>query len=813
MSSFKPSLASLKTIFHHEDFHLLLEKFPEPICILSTDEDEKPHQFIYANKRTEELFGFSADFICTYTWEEMFGIPRDADLQKFSDKSQNTPYEYKESPLEETMKGKSLKINIREVEGVEKKKYIVMTIIDTTEHQKTRNELKRTTSEFESLFLYNPDILFSIDKTGLFTNMNVAGLTRLSYSTEEIGKTSFRDLIVKEHLDRTNQHFYEVIKGNVQEFQICIQDKFKNPFPIDVTAVPIIIDQEITGLIGIARDISESIALDEKLRASEESYRALFDHNIDPVLTFDLEGNFLAVNEATETILGVQRDQLIGEPFLPFIDPELHEETWNHFSNVLKGQPYQYETSLHNADGEQVLLHITLIPAMFNDTITHIHCIGKDVTHLRKHEELMEYMAYHDNLTGLGNQRLFSKTLQQLIDERVPCSVWIVDLDRFKFVNDHLGHEAGDRLLTDTANRIQSLIAEFGTIYRYGGDEFAILIRDIPDEELTNLAKKIGLEIAKPYNLNGFHSVVTASLGISKFPIHGSDQHSLVRAADHAMYHAKRQGRNAFQLYNNGISGLATSDFKMESLLREAIEKKEFVLHYQPQYDVKTLEIHGVETLIRWNSKELGMVSPADFIPLAEETGTIVEIGEWVIKEACRQNVEWQRRGLMHVPVSVNLSLRQFYQVNLVDKIAAILQETGLAPELLMLEITESIAMQEDIAIQVLQDLKALGVLIAMDDFGTGYSSLKYLHSFPIDHLKIDQAFTQNLENKEGLAIVTTIINLGKSLGICTVAEGVETSEQSNVLKELGCDIYQGYYYGKPLEAQALERHVQGGQK
>lgn len=808
MANSKQSTSALQNIFLHEDFLVLLAKFPEPLCILSTDEHEKPHQFIYANESTEKLFGLSSDLICTYTWEEMFGIPRQTDLKEFSDTHKNAPYEYKESPLEETMKGKSLKINVREVKVVENKKYIVMTIIDTTEHQKTRNELKRKMSEFESLFFYNPDILFSIDQKGSFNNMNVAGLTRLSYSTDEIAQRSFRELIVDEHIERTKQHFFEVLKGNVQEFQIYIHDKFKQPFPIDVTAVPIIIDKEITGVIGIARDISETIALDQKLRASEESYRALFDHNVDPVLTFDLQGNFLAVNEATEKILGVKRENLIGRPFLPFIDPELHKDTWNHFSNVLKGQPYQYETSLLNAEGSKVILHITLIPAMINDTLTHIHCIGKDITHLRKHEELMEFMAYHDNLTSLGNQRLFSKTLQKMLDENVRCSIWIVDLDRFKFVNDHLGHEAGDLLLIDTANRIKTILGSKGNVYRYGGVEFAILVADTSDEELTNLAEHIVHEIAKPYNLNGFQSVVTASLGISKFPLHGSDQHSLVRAADHAMYHAKRQGRNGFQLYNSGISGLATSNFKMESLLREAIEKQEFVLHYQPQYDAKTLEICGVEALIRWKSKELGMVSPAEFIPLAEDTGMIVEIGEWVIEEACRQNVEWQKQGVMQVPVSVNLSLRQFYQINLVEKIAAILRETGLTPEHLMLEITESIAMQEDIAIQVLQDLKKLGVLIAMDDFGTGYSSLKYLHSFPIDHLKIDQAFTQNLENKEGLAIVSTIISLGKSLGIYTVAEGVETAGQSAVLKELGCDIYQGYYYSKPVDAQTLERHV-----
>ncbi|OZS78106.1 hypothetical protein CF394_07690 [Tetzosporium hominis] len=454
-----------------------------------------------------------------------------------------------------------------------------------------------------------------------------------------------------------------------------------------------------------------------------------------------------------------------------------------------------------NAQGETIALHITLIPAFVKGELTSIHCIGKDITIRKNHDEMMHYMAYHDNLTGLGNQRLFNEELKKWLKEEneKELSLWIVDLDRFKFINYNLGHEAGDRLITSFAERLQSAVGTKGTVYRYGGDEFAVLTPGLSELATKLLAVEVTSALSKPYDIDGFSTILTASVGISLYPRHGRDEKTLIRAADYAMYHAKKHGRNTFQLYTTNIEGLAKTDLRMETLLHKALENKEFVLHYQPQYHAEYGKIHGIEALIRWNSPELGMVPPAAFIPLAEETGLIVPIGEWVIEEACRQNKAWQDQGFPATPMAVNMSLRQFYQVDLLGTIKEILKKTGLGPRCLMLEITETIAMQEDIAADILQQIKELGVRIAMDDFGTGYSSLKYLQTFSIDHIKIDKAFTDKLHTKEGRAIIATIISLGHHLDMTVIAEGVETPKQVHELRELGCDVFQGYYFSRPL--------------
>lgn len=407
---------------------------------------------------------------------------------------------------------------------------------------------------------------------------------------------------------------------------------------------------------------------------------------------------------------------------------------------------------------------------------------------------------------------MFTEDLSEhlgLASEQTVCAIWMIDLDRFKFINDHLGHETGDLLLSLISERIQQSIQEDGFVYRYGGDEFAILTTTLDEAALHKRAKRLMKDISKPITLNGFETVLTASIGISISPYHGEGAKELIRAADHAMYHSKNYGRNTYHIYNSAIEGIASNSLEMEALLHQALENHEFELYYQPQYEAKSHLLNGVEALIRWNSPHYGLVSPGSFIPLAEETGLIVSIGEWVIEEACRQNKEWQLQGHSKVPISVNLSLRQFYQTDLVTKIRSILERYQLEPKYLVLEITESIAMQEDIASRVLDELKQLGIGIAMDDFGTGYSSLRYLHQFPIDHLKIDKAFIDRLETKEGLAIVKTILLLGENLEIPVTAEGVETREQLTILSDLGCHRIQGYYFSRPLPANELCQLIQ----
>lgn len=797
--------SGLSHFFTEQDLQKLLDRIPEPLCLLNSNEDGQPFQFVYANAKAEEFLKLPAEELCTFTWAEVFGTPLEGTLEELKQKSKDQPIEYKESPLAKQLKGHALKVSIEDFYTVEGSLYFVLTIVDATDHLQTKEKLLVTMSEFESLFKYTPFIVYSINREGHITNLNDAGLQILKYSPYEIIGMKFKDVIVDADLERTEVRFLSVLEGNVENFFITIEDKFGQPISVEITAVPIIIDGELTGVIGTAQDITKRLSMEQKLKESEESHRAFFDYNIDPVITYDLEGRFLTCNKATEELLGAQPEELQGQSFLSFIDEEVRDQTWYHFQQVLKGRPYQYETVARNRQNEEIFLHITLIPAFVNNELTHIHCIGKDITLQKQHVEMMRYMAYHDNLTGLGNQRLFNEDLRKVIQQEQELSVWIVDLDRFKFINDHLGHEAGDQLLMRFAKRLQDVLGDRGNVYRYGGDEFAVLTPGLSELETKVLAVDVVHEIGKSFEVDGFSTVLTASIGISFYPRHGVDEKEIVRSADHAMYHAKKHGRNMFQIYSSDIQGLAYVDLRMETLLHEALKNNEFVLHYQPQYLATTGEVHGVEALIRWNNPELGIVSPAAFIPIAEETGMIVPIGEWVVEEACRQNVAWQKAGMPPVPVSVNLSLRQFYQMDLAEKIAAILTKTGLQPHYLMLEITETIAMQEDIASGILQKLKKIGVKIAMDDFGTGYSSLKYLQSFSIDHIKIDKAFIDNLSTKEGKAIVATIISLGHHLDMTVVAEGVETPTQVAILKDLGCHVFQGYYFSRPVPPEVLE--------
>ena len=800
---------TLNSKFSKSDFIRFIENFPEPICILTLKKRQYPDRFIYANDAAVKLTGMDKEDIYLYSWEDMFEVPSDSDFDALENEHHSKPHKADSTPLKKNLEGKVLKVTGHAIELEDEERYFILTIIDVTEHQDTRNKLEKKKREFESLFYHNPNMVFTINPDGIITNFNEAVVKTLKYSFEEIKSMSFRKLIVPEDIELTKGYFFEVLKGNTAEFKISFFNSEGTVLNLDITAVPTILDGEVVEVICVARDITEQSRMEDLLKESEQRYRALFDHNIDPVITFDLNGNFQVVNEATEKILGVAAEELIGKPFLPFIDKHKQEETIANFQKVRSGSPHHYETSLHNQKGEQVLLHITVIPVFIEHKFSAVHCIGKDITDIRRNEDKANFLAHHDMLTGLGNQRLFQEDLRRVIEtqtpEKINSAVLMIDLDRFKFINDYLGHEMGDVLLRQVSKRLVKTMGLDGTVYRYAGDEFIIIMQGINENQVLLKAQALITKIGEPFDLDGFEAILTASIGISLFPKHSTDIKGLMRASDHAMYYAKRQGRNNYQIYNTQIEGLSKSDLRMETLLHKALDKQELMLYYQPQYDAITHKISGIEALLRWNSKELGMVSPVDFIPLAEETGMIVPIGEWVMREACSQNKEWQRQGLPSVPVSVNLSLRQFYQTDLVEKVKLILGETKLDPKYLELEITETIAMQPDIAIHVLNELKSIGVLIAMDDFGTGYSSLNYLRRFPIDHLKIDKAFVQSiLRDEEDRSIIATIIALGHNLHMPVIAEGVETEEQANLLKSYNCDTFQGYLFSRPLPAKMI---------
>jgi diguanylate cyclase (GGDEF)-like protein len=429
--------------------------------------------------------------------------------------------------------------------------------------------------------------------------------------------------------------------------------------------------------------------------------------------------------------------------------------------------------------------------------------------------ERAEYLAYYDSLTALPNRSMFSKLLNQAISlarrGTTQLAVLFVDLDRFKNINDTLGHDAGDLLLQEVGKRLQACLRESDTVSRLGGDEFVVLLpalRDAADAGVV--ARKILATIGKSFVALGQEFRVTASVGISTYPKDGDDEQSLMKNADIAMYQAKEDGKNNFQFYSLQMNTHSFERLALESSLRRALEHDEFRLHYQPKVDAHGGGIVGIEALLRWQHPELGMVAPAKFIPMAEETGLIVSIGKWVLRTACTQNVAWQQSGLPRLNMAVNLSRRQFSDEDLLRDVTSILRETGMSPALLELEITESTLMHDvDKAMSVLKAFRDLGVRLAIDDFGTGYSSLSNLRQFPVNSIKIDGSFIRDLSNQADRGIAEAIITMGRTLSMTVVAEGVETKAQADFLRERSCDEFQGFYFSKAVTgdkfAQLLE--------
>ncbi|AEV68018.1 EAL domain-containing protein [Acetivibrio clariflavus] len=439
--------------------------------------------------------------------------------------------------------------------------------------------------------------------------------------------------------------------------------------------------------------------------------------------------------------------------------------------------------------------------------------ILKDVTELKKNEKKIYDMKYFDRITGLPNKMLFFDKLKTALaaaeSSDTKLAVIVIDLDNFKTINDTLGHDFGDKVLLQVAEKIKGLLRESDTVARLGGDEFVILqpgIKDITD--VTKVAERILENFRNPWFLEGREYYITASLGISLYPTDGQDEKVLVRNADIAMSKVKETGKNNYELFMESMKRKIIDKLDLESDLRHAIEKEEFVLFYQPQIALATGEIIGVEALIRWEREGVGLVQPMEFIPAAEESSLIIPLGEWVLKTACKQNVKWIKSGIKPVLMAVNLSSKQFQQRNLVEMIERILDETGMDPTLLELEITESTAMQDiDFTIKVLKKLKEKGIRISLDDFGTGYSSLNYLKMLPIDSLKIDKSFVHDLTNSPSEeTIAKSVISLAHKLNLLVVAEGVETKAQLELLKNHMCDKVQGYLLSKPVPPNEAEK-------
>ncbi len=468
-------------------------------------------------------------------------------------------------------------------------------------------------------------------------------------------------------------------------------------------------------------------------------------------------------------------------------------------------------------NGDERIFELEASPLWNEDGTLHgflevVRNISEDLSmegQLREHQERLYHLVHHDTLTSLPNRLLLQDRLQRMMVKanrtKTNVAMIFLDLDRFKNVNETLGHDVGDKLLITVGNTLEGCVRKSDTVARMGGDEFAVILDDLKDVKFAAVvARKILQALSKPIFVDEYELYATCSIGISVFPSDSDNVEGIMRCADTALYRAKEAGKNNYQFYTSDMNTRAFEFLLLEAGLRKALSNDELVAYYQPQMDLWNNKLIGMEALLRWKHPEKGMVSPGDFIPLAEETGLIDPIGEWVLREACIQNKAWQDEGYPPVSVSVNMSGRQFRRKDIVELVASILEETSLEPQYLELELTESIIMHDvESTINTLKGLKKMGVKLAIDDFGTGYSSLAYLKLFPIDHLKIDRSFVFNISSDANdAAIANSVVVLAHSMNLKVVAEGVETAEQLEILRKQGCDYVQGYFFSKPLSAK-----------
>jgi len=553
----------------------------------------------------------------------------------------------------------------------------------------------------------------------------------------------------------------------------------------------------------------------ERLRLAERA----FQNTAEGIAITDADGAILSVNPAFAEITGYSADEVLGQnPRM--LQSGRHSEAFyrDMWATLLAVGHWRGEIWNRRKNGEIYPQWCTISAVRDSaNRISHFVGVFSDVSHTKAAQAQIDFLAHHDALTGLPNRSLFRERLHHALSRQsraqAALALLFIDLDRFKTVNDTLGHPAGDELLVQVGRRFNGVVRSCDTLARIGGDELVVLLEDgAGAREAATVARKLLQVLGEPFSISGHTLFVTASIGISLYPNDGADADTLIQHADRAMYEAKQQGRNNFQFFRPDLTAGALERLVMESALRTAVARKELTLHFQPQLDLPTGRLAGVEALVRWEHPQLGSVPPGRFIPLAEEIGVIGEIGAWVLTSACQQLADWDGAGIAIPRVSVNLSVKEIDHEEMVARLIQVVRANGLAAHRLELEVTESLLMRDpERSASVLSALKTFGVELAVDDFGTGYSSLAYLKRLPLDRLKIDRSFVRDIgRDKNDEAIARAVIALAKTLGLTTVAEGVEENHQARFLNAEGCDLAQGYLYARPLPAAELTAWYHG---
>lgn len=688
---------------------------------------------------------------------------------------------------------------------------------DVTDRKRVEAAVRENEEKYRDLFENANDLIYTHDLEGNFTSINRAGEKITGYTREEAVKMNVGQVVAPEYLEHARRMIATKVTGDgPTAYELEIVAKGGNRVSLELSTRIIHIDERPVGIQGIGRDITERKRTEEALKASEQRYRQLGEGILHQIWTARPDGMLDYVNKRTLEYFERSNDEMIGDGWKNVVhadDVAICLERWN---NSLKtGEPYETEFRLRRHDGEY-RWHVAKATAG-RDSFGNINKwfgTNTDIHEQKESEEKLNYYARHDSLTDLPNRPEFMNQLRLSIarcteNADARFAVLFLDLDRFKVINDSLGHVIGDKLLVAISARLKAAVRPGDVVARLGGDEFTVLLNRTGSETaVIQVVERIQAKIADPFTIDNYEVFTTASLGVVLSDEVEREADDYLRDADAAMYRAKDRGKARYEVFDREMHVHNLNLLQVETDLRHAVERREFEVFYQPIVELETGRVAEFEALIRWRHPVEGLISPKDFVGVAEETGLIIPIGKWILEESCRQTARWQENFDHRLSVSVNLSAKQLMHPALTSQVEDILAETGLDPRQLKLEVTESTVMENsERALAVLNELDKLGVHLSTDDFGTGYSSLSYLQRFPFDRLKIDRSFVDKLgENKKSDAIVKTILMLGTNLGIQVVAEGIETESQLELLQSLGCSLGQGFLFSRPVDADTAEK-------
>ena len=694
---------------------------------------------------------------------------------------------------------------------------VAMYIRDISERKRAELALRKSEENQRAILANVADAIITADKHGTILSFNPAAEKIFGYDAGQVIGANLGILMdtamAQQHsnfMRNAQQHGNSEIIGVGRE--LLATRKGGEQFPIEIAITKMAVNDQ-TQFIGIIRDITERKQTEEQSRLAER----IFESNSEGIVVTDARTRILRVNTAFRRITGYEPAEIIGQTPKMLSsgrhDPDFYQQMWHELSE--RGH-WQGEIWNQRKSGETYPEWLSISAVYDEDnSISNYVGIFSDITDKKEAEERIYHMAHHDALTGLLNRTMFNIELKDAIAQAQHSShriaVLYIDLDNFKKVNDTLGHPVGDELLKVVARRLTGILRDSDIVCRIGGDEFIVMLQSIKKpEHAGKVAGNLLRVLAPPIELAERELFIGASIGIALYPQDADSGDELVKNADAALFRAKQRGRNNYQFYSQEMNAKAIERLEMESKLRRALEREEFVLYYQPQLDLRRDRVIGVEALVRWQHSEMGLVPPLEFIPLLEDTGLIVPVGEWILKQACQQARAWQLAGLGDIRIAVNISPQQFLYSDIVATVDKVLRKTQLAPELLELEITEGSIMTDAKAnIHRLQQLSDRGVQLAIDDFGTGYSSLAYLKRFPIDALKIDQSFVRDMHvDIDDANIAAAVVSLGQSLKLRVIAEGVEDAAHLEMLQALGCHEAQGYHIGRPMPEQDLRNYL-----